>query len=117
MNTVIDTMKLRKAAGLDNIFVKQICHFGPKAKLWILVLCNEIINRKNIPKIWRKTKIIALLKLGKDKEDPKNYHPISLLYHTYKLFERMLLNRLVSVIDSILINEQASFRPGKSCTG
>jgi len=57
MNTATDTMKLRKTAGLDNIFVEQIRNFGLKAKLWILALYNKIRNRKNIPKIWRKTKI------------------------------------------------------------
>ncbi|KAL4100859.1 hypothetical protein QTP88_020888 [Uroleucon formosanum] len=117
LNIVIEKMKLRKAAGLDNIFVEQIRNFGPKAKRWILALYNEIRNRKNIPKIWRKTKIIALLKPGKDTDDPKNYRPISLLCHTYKFFERMLLNRLVPFVDSTLIKEQAGFRPGKSCTG
>jgi len=89
MNTAIKTMKLRKATKLDNIFIKQIRHFGSKAKNWILALYNEIRNRKNIPRIWRKTKIIALLKPGKDKDDSKNYHPISLPCHTYKLFERI----------------------------
>ncbi|KAL4100995.1 hypothetical protein QTP88_021016 [Uroleucon formosanum] len=117
LNIAIETMKLRKTAGLDNIFVEQIRNFGPKAKRWILALYNEIRNRKNIPKIWRKTKIIALLKPGKYTDDPKNYRPISLLCHTYKLFERMLLNRLVPFVDSTLIKEQAGFRPGKSCTG
>lgn len=117
LNIAIETMKLRKAAGLDNIFVEQIRNFGPKAKRWILALYNEIRNRKNIPKMWRKTKIIALLKPGKDTDDPKNYRPIPLLCHTYKLFERMLLNRLVPFVDSALIKEQAGFRPGKSCTG
>ncbi|VVC42657.1 Reverse transcriptase domain, partial [Cinara cedri] len=117
MNIAIETMKLRKAAGLDNIFVEQIRNFGPKAKQWLLTLYNEIRNRKIIPKIWRITKIIALLKPGKDKDDPKNYCPISLLCHTYKLFERMLLNRLVPFVESTLIKEQAGFRPGKSCTG
>jgi len=69
-----------------------------------------------ITKIWRKTKIIALLKPGKDKDDPKNYRPVSLLCHTYKVFERMLLNHLVPIVDSTLIKEQAGFHPGKSCT-
>ncbi|CAI6375546.1 unnamed protein product [Macrosiphum euphorbiae] len=117
LNIAIETMKLRKAAGLDNIFLEQIRNFGPKAKRWILALYNEIRNQKNIPKIWRKTKIIAILKPGKDTDDPKNYRPISLMCHTYKLFERILLNRLVPFVDSTLIKEQAGFRPGKSCTG
>ena len=59
---------------------------------------------------------MALLKPGKDPSIPKNFRPISLLSHTYKLFERLLLNRIGPVIDELLIPEQAGFRPGKSTT-
>ena len=45
-------------------------------------------------KIWRQSKINAILKPGKDSSIPKNYRQISLLCHTYKLYERMLLNRI-----------------------
>lgn len=69
-----------------------------------------------IPKLWRKSKIVALLKPGKSPSDPKSYRPISLLCHTFKLFERLILNRLTVTIDPTLIPEQAGFRPGKSCT-
>ena len=47
---------------------------------------------------------------------PKNYRPISLLCHTYKLYERLILNRIAPTIEEHLIKEQAGFRPGKSCT-
>ena len=36
--------------------------------------------------------------------------------HTYKLYERMILNRIAPTIEQDLIKEQAGFRPGKSCT-
>ena len=42
--------------------------------------------------------------------------PISLLCHLYKLYERLILNRLSPIIEHVLIPEQAGFRPGKSCT-
>ena len=69
-----------------------------------------------IPTIWRQAKIIAILKPGKDSSIPKNYRPISLLWHTYKLYERMILNRIAPAIEQHLINEQAGFTSGKSCT-
>ena len=78
---------------------------------------NEYLGTNNIPKLWRKSKCIALLKPGKDASSPKSYRPISLLCHTYKLFERLILNRIASFVDEHLIPEQAGFRPGKSCTG
>lgn len=40
---------------------------------------------------------------------------VSLLCHTFKILERMVLNRISTFIDPKLIQEQAGFRPGKSC--
>ena len=113
----IKDMKNNKAAGLDDILCEQIKHFGPLALQWLLNLFNHSLSTNRIPKIWRKSRVIALLKPGKDPSIPKNYRPISLLCHTYKLFERLLLNRIAPFVDELLIPEQAGFRPGKSCTG
>ena len=59
---------------------------------------------------------MALIKPGKDPSEAKSFRPISLLCHTYKLFERLILNRLAPFVDGLLIPEQAGFRPGKSTT-
>ena len=59
---------------------------------------------------------MALLKPGKDPSVAKGFRPISLLCHAYKLFERLILNRIAEHVDAKLIPEQAGFRPGKSCT-
>ena len=55
--------------------------------------------------------------LGKIQMKQKNYRPISLLCHLFRLFERLILNRLGPITEEHLIQEQAGFRPGKSCTG
>ena len=52
---------------------------------------------------------------GKDPSVAKSYRPISLLCHPYKLFERLVLNRIAEHVNAKLIPEQAGFRPGKSC--
>ena len=78
---------------------------------------NHCVEEKTVPNIWRKTKIIAILKPGKDPDNPKSFRPISLLCHTYKLLERIILNRIVDLVDGQLNNEQAGFRKGKSTTG
>ena len=75
-----------------------------------------VVAGNKIPKICRQSKIIAILKSGKDSAIPKNYRPFSLLCHTYKLYERMILNRIAPVVEQRLINEQSGFRTGKSCT-
>ena len=57
-----------------------------------------------------------LLNPGKNPSVAKSFRPISLLCHTYKLFERLILNRIAEHMDTKLIPEPAGFRPGKSCT-
>lgn len=96
--------------------IEQIKKFGPTTLKWLLELYNNCLRQNRIPKIWRKTKIIAILKPGKEPSNPQNYRPISLLCHLYKIFERLLLNRLSPKIDSLLIPEQACFRPQRNCT-
>ena len=59
---------------------------------------------------------MGLLKPGKEPSVAKSFRPISLLCHTYKLVERLILNRIAEHGDAKLIPEQAGFRPGKSCT-
>ena len=91
-------------------------NLGPKAHKWLHTMLNTCFIENKTPKIWRQSEIIAILKPGKDSAIPKNYRPISLLCHTYKLYERLILNRASPLLEQHLIKEQAGFRPGKSCT-
>ena len=109
-------LKNNKAAGRDDILVEQLKHLGPKAHKWLLTMLNICFMENKIQTVWRHSKIIAILKPGKDSSIPKNYRPISLLCHTYKLYEIMILNRIATAIEQHLIKEQAVFRSGKSCT-
>ena len=115
-NKGVAALKNNKAAGRDGILVEQLKHLGPKAHKWLLTMLNICFMENKIPTIWRQSKIIAILKPGKDSSIPKNYRPISLLCHTYKLYEIMILNRIAPAIEQHLIKEQAGFRLGKSCT-
>lgn len=110
----ISSVKPGKTIGLDNIATEQIKHFGSHAKNWLLRLYNHGLTTYKLPKIWKKSWIVALLKLGKDPSIPKSFWPISLLCHTYKLFECLTLNRIAPTIDKQIIPEQAGFHHGKS---
>ena len=112
----MNVLKNGKAPGLDDIQTELIKQFGPKARDWLLRFFNNCTESKKIPKIWRQAKVVALLKPGKDPSVAKSFRPISLLCHTYKLFERLILNRIAEHVDAKLFPEQAGFRPGKSCT-
>ena len=111
-------LKNNKASGRDDVLVEQLNNIGPKAHIWLLTMLNKCFMENMIPTLWRQSKIIAILKSGKDSAIPKSYRPISLLCHTYKLYKRMILNRIAPTIEQHLIKdkEQDGFRPGKSCT-
>ena len=113
----IKILKNNKAAGLDDMICEQIKYMGPKTMLWLKEMMNNILVSKKFPKLWRKSKVIAILKPGKDSFLPKSYRPISLLCHTYKLLEPMILNSLNPISKHTIIKEQAGFRAGESCTG
>lgn len=46
----------------------------------------------------------------------KNYCTISLIYHPSKVMQKVLLNRLKLQAETIIVEEQAGFRAGRSTT-
>ena len=111
----IATQKNKKAAGIDDVLVEQRKNLGPRAHRWLHSMLNICFTENRIPKVWMQSKIIAILKPGKHSATPKSYRPISLLSHIYKLYERLILNRIAPSVDRHLIKEQVGFRPGMSC--
>ena len=107
LNIDIRVLKNGKAPGLDDIqteLIKQFC-FGPNAHDWLLRLFNNCSETEKIPKIWRQAKVVALVKPGKEPSVAKSFRPISLLCHTYMLFERLILNRIAEHVDAKLLSK------------
>ena len=75
----IAALKNNKAAGIDEILVEQLKNLGPKAHKWLDTMLNTCFIENKIPKIWRQSKIISMLKPGKDSAIPKNYIPIIII--------------------------------------
>ena len=85
----IAALNNNNAARKDDVLVDKLKHLGPKANKWLHTMLNVCFTGNKIPKIWRQSKSIVILKPGKDSVIPKNYRPISLLCHTYNLYEQM----------------------------
>ena len=97
----ITTLKYNKAAGIDDVLVEQLKILGHRVHKWLLTMLSKCLTENKIPKFWRQSKIIAILKPGKYSVIAKSYRPISLLYHTYKLYERMILNRVTPLLEIV----------------
>jgi hypothetical protein len=97
--------------GMDNVRFAHI-RFLPESGLeFLLELYNGSLNSAN----WKRTRIVTILKPGKDPALADFYRPISLLSCVRKLFERMLLLRLELWAEGsgILSGTQFGFRKGR----
>ena len=68
MITAIKALKSHKAAGLDDILVEKVKHFGQGALTWLMIMFNHCVVSNKIPKAWRKAKINALLNHLRNRE-------------------------------------------------
>ena len=69
-----------------------------------------------LPPWFKKAKIIAIVKPGKNGSLTSDYRPISLLSCMYKHLERLILNRISPIIEAKIPKTQAGFRSNRSCT-
>ena len=114
--TAIQDLKTGRAAGEDNISTELLKNLGPTAVEWLTDFYSDCLQKENIPSQWRRAKVIAIPKPGKDLSNPANFRPIALLSHLFKLYEKLILKRLNPIVEPQLIDEQAGFRPGKNTT-
>ena len=105
------SLKLGKAAGPDNIppEVFKCCDFDEIC----LQFCNDALTKNDKPDLWSFMNIIPVPKSG-DLSNTNNYRGISLICIVAKIYNRMILNRIRSVIDLKLRINQNGFRPGRS---
>jgi hypothetical protein len=76
-----------------NIFLIELITQSSRVD-FLLELYNDSLNAGQTPVDWKRTRIVTILKPGKDPALVDSYRPISLLSCIRKLFKRMLLMRL-----------------------
>lgn len=109
VSKAIKSQKKGKAPGEDNISNELLIGASEAITDTITTIFNEILQSGIIPHQWTTSTIILLHKKGK-KEDISNYRPISLMSNVYKVFSKILLERLTKTLDYNQPKEQAGFR-------
>ena len=68
------------------------------------------------PSEWKKGNVVPFYQKG-DKQNLKNYRPVSLLLICRKFFERLIFNEMFSffLANNLLAPNQSGFKPGDSC--
>ena len=83
---------------------------------FLLHIFNLSWSSHSFPSIWKTSSTIPIHKMGKPLDSHPSFQPISLTFCVSKLFERIILSRLLFFLESnsILCPRQAGFRPGRS---
>ena len=101
--------KANRAPGPDGI-TNEVLKAGSHP-LWkaLATLFTNCLDQEQVPAKWKESATILIVKKG-DRQKPRNYRPITLLPTVYKLFTKMLVNRLARQLDDEQPREQAGFR-------
>ena len=78
---------------------------------WLTELFNVIFQTVRMPNEWCTSTVIPLYKNKGDIQECNNYRGIKLLYHTMKLWERVIKGRFRKVC--LISVNQFNFMPGR----
>ena len=107
-------MKRGKASDEAGVAAEMLKDASQSLHDAVLDLFNEVLSCKLAPpEAWTRTRLTVIYKKG-DAALPANYRPIAVLSVFYKLFSRILCDRLVPFIAATQTVEQAAYRKGFS---
>nr|CDJ84071.1 RNA-directed DNA polymerase (reverse transcriptase) domain containing protein [Haemonchus contortus] len=109
----IKSMKNCTAPGPDRIKPEHLKSIPQVIIKTLARLFTRYLSECKVPTSWKTSKTVLLYKKG-DPDDIDNYRPICLLSVIYKLFTRVILNRIGRILDEGQPCEQAGFRRGFS---
>jgi hypothetical protein len=114
MKQAVKALKSNKAPGIDDVMTNELLKNGGDYLLGVLQkLCSDILSGSDPPWQWKMNKIVPVPKKG-DLSQMTNYRGISLMSAAAKIFNRLILNRIKPVVDTVLRRNQAGFRSGRS---
>ena len=95
----IQNLKLKKAPGYDLISPKVLKELPLEGVCLITYIFIAILRLFYFPIQWKTAQVQLILKPGKPAELPTSYRPISLLPILSKILEKLLLKRILPLIN------------------
>ena len=114
VRVAIRSMKSGTAPGPDKISADLLRAGNHVLHSLLAAHMTSYLQKERIPDQWRSSRTVILHKKG-DRDDLRNYRPISLLSVLYKLYMKIILTRISRTLDEAQPYEQAGFRQGFSC--
>lgn len=113
----IDSLKPKTSSGMDQISAKLIKTCKDELIKPLTTIINKSLQQGEFPTLLKIAKVYPKLKNGA-RSDLKNYRPISLISTFSKIYEKIVLNRLLPYLTEhkLLTPQQHGFLKGKSTT-
>jgi hypothetical protein len=110
-------LKNNKAAGADSTAAELLKNGGPNLVDALHAVIQQAWTGETLQRSWTEG-LLCLCPVYKegDKLDCKNYRGICLLNVTYKVFAKILYDRLLPYANAAVQQHQAGFQSGKSTT-
>ena len=109
-------LPLKKASGPSEISYEHLKHLGKAGRNCIREIFNICLKSGKTSKIWKHSNIYSIPKHENWKADLNNTRPIILLETARKLFTKIIMNRLTTVIKTHNVLKGSNFAglPGES---
>ena len=113
---IIQNLDSNKAHGHDNISIRMLKIWGDSTYEPLEIISTQALLTGVFPSEWKKGNIVPVHKKS-DKQNIKNYRPVSLLPICGKIFERLIFNEMFKFFTSnnLISPNQSGFKPGDSC--
>lgn len=115
MEKCLKHFKKRKSPGEDGLPLEFYQTFWDILEHDLLVVFNEFDDLDKLPNSFR-TGIVTLLHKKDQKTDLKNWRPITLLNVDCKLFSKILMVRMSSILGEVIHPDQTCAVPGRKIT-
>ena len=94
------------ATGPDKVAYLMLKHLPRSGMDFLLHIFNLSWSLHSFPSVWKTSSIMPIHKMGKPLDSPASFRPISITSCVSKLFERIILSRLLFFLES-------NFPPGR----
>ena len=111
----VKKLKGGKSPGVDGITSEMLKCGGECLLEWLMRVGSVCILEEKVPNDWMRTIIVPVFKGKGDRSECKNYRGISLLSVPGKVYGRILIEKVCSLTEGLIGEEQFGFRSGRGC--